>query len=251
MQTKIIIQARTGSTRLPNKILLPFHNSKSILDSLISNLKSGFPQNQIILATSTSVNDANLKSVALNHDIAFFQGSENDVLKRFLDCAMQFEAKTIVRICADNPFLMVDYLKPLIESIENNETQEYISYEWPDKTPVMLSHIGLFAEAFKLSFLQKIDQLTADPFYHEHVTNYLYPNRADFKANFLPIPELIEKRKDIRLTIDTETDFELCQEIYANWQECEMQDLKSLCSVIDQKPLLLTKMKQEIKKNEK
>ena len=35
-----IVQARVGSSRLPNKILLPFYNGKSIFEMLLEKLKS-------------------------------------------------------------------------------------------------------------------------------------------------------------------------------------------------------------------
>ncbi len=39
MKDGIIIQARTGSTRLHNKILLPFYGEQRIIDILIANIK--------------------------------------------------------------------------------------------------------------------------------------------------------------------------------------------------------------------
>jgi len=251
MSFKIIIQARTGSTRLPNKIQIPFYKSETILDILISNLKLKFNQSDIILATSNSLSDSTLKEVSEKHQIIFFQGEENDVLKRFLDCANKYDIKKIVRICADNPFLSPEYIETLISELEKNFDLEYVSYQWPDKTPVMLSHIGLFAEAFKTTFVEKISTLTDSKFYHEHVTNYLYFNRQKFNAKFLSIPKTIENRRDIRLTIDTKNDFLLCQEIYLNWQQYQRKDLNSLLEIIENKPLLLKKMQIEIEKNAK
>lgn len=46
-----IIQARLGSTRLPNKIIIPFYNGYSIFDILIEKLTSNFKNVSIILAT--------------------------------------------------------------------------------------------------------------------------------------------------------------------------------------------------------
>mgnify|MGYP000181749232 CR=1 FL=1 len=44
MRDGIIIQARTGSTRLHNKILLPFYGEQRIIDILIGNIKQLAPQ---------------------------------------------------------------------------------------------------------------------------------------------------------------------------------------------------------------
>ena len=59
MSLKIIIQARTGSTRLPNKMLMPFYGDKGILEILLNKLMSSLPQymNDIVVATTESKGD--------------------------------------------------------------------------------------------------------------------------------------------------------------------------------------------------
>jgi spore coat polysaccharide biosynthesis protein SpsF len=246
---KIIIQARTGSTRLPNKILKPFYGNKTILDILIENLKQFYKEEDIILATSTSLGDTKLKEVASNHGICFFQGDENNVLNRFLVCAEQFKAQIIVRICADNPFLFPSFIQDIINKIIDGK--DYASYQWPDGTPVMLSHIGLFAEAFQVSFIKRVSTLTQDPVFTEHVTNYIYSNKEKFDYEFLPIPSILNQSQNLRLTIDTESDFETASEIYQDWVKCEIQDVESLLFIINNKPQLISKMLKEIHKNAK
>ena len=47
MKDGIIIQARTGSTRLHNKILLPFYGEQRIIDILIANIKQAYPDKPV------------------------------------------------------------------------------------------------------------------------------------------------------------------------------------------------------------
>lgn len=250
MNKGIIIQARTGSTRLPRKITMNFHEGMTILDIIIERLKHYFSPSEIILATSTKVADAQLEAVALRHKISFFQGDESDVLRRFIAGAEHFDKNLIVRICADNPFLLPEYIAPLIQSVEKG-VLEYTSYEWPDQTPVMKSHIGLFAEAFTLDFLKRIDRKTNALHFHEHVTNYLYTHKSDFSFRFLPVPNEVKDYPDIRLTIDTKDDFIIAQEVYKDWISLPNQNIETLVQCIQNKPLLLEKMKKEIEKNAK
>ena len=81
-----IFQARSGSTRMPNKILLPFYDGKSILDLLIEKLKR-VKDTQVIIATSVNPNCDPIEEVAKKHEVLCFRGSENDVLQRFIDAA--------------------------------------------------------------------------------------------------------------------------------------------------------------------
>ena len=107
---KIIIQARTGSTRLPQKMILPFYENEGIFSLILNRLTSNFKKENIILATSSNPNNDVLAEIARRYGINCFRGSENDVLQRFIDAANQFNATKIIRVCADNPFLDMDFL---------------------------------------------------------------------------------------------------------------------------------------------
>lgn len=61
MRDGIIIQARTGSTRLHNKILLPFYGEQRIIDILIGNIKQACAGKTIVLATTDRPQDDILK----------------------------------------------------------------------------------------------------------------------------------------------------------------------------------------------
>ena len=125
--TKIIIQARTGSTRLPRKMILPFYENEGIFSLLLKKLTSAFDKNDIILATSVNENNDVLVEIAEKYGINYFRGSENDVLQRFIDAAKEFNAENIIRVCADNPFLDIFYIELLIEKFEKFNC-DYLSY---------------------------------------------------------------------------------------------------------------------------
>lgn len=249
--TKIIIQARTGSTRLPQKMILPFYENEGIFSLLLKKLTSSFDKNDIILATSLNENNDVLVEIAKHHGVNYYRGSENDVLQRFIDAAKEFDAENIIRVCADNPFLDVFYIELLIEKFENFNC-DYLSYVTSDGTPSIKTHYGFWAEAVKLSALEKVRELTDESLYHEHVTNFIYANREIFDVNFFKIIPEIDRHKDIRLTIDTQVDFDIQKEIYARLNSY-IPNFTSL-NVIDfleDNPHYLEIMKNEILKNQK
>ncbi|MBK8368430.1 MAG: glycosyl transferase family 2 [Bacteroidetes bacterium] len=207
-----IIQARTGSTRLPDKMLLPFYNQKIILDLIIEKLLERFMPQQIILATTTNSKDDLLEQVAIKHRIPFFRGDENNVLKRFVDCADANHVKHLIRVCADNPFLDLDLLCELIESIDYDKV-DYASY-CINETPSIKTHFGFFAEYVSLEALKKVQSNTNDVLYLEHVTNFIYANPSMFKIYWKHVPSLITENIGVRLTVDTIEDFEACKLIY-------------------------------------
>tara|TARA_B100001057_G_C22814164_1_gene936663 strand:- start:1325 stop:2023 length:699 start_codon:yes stop_codon:yes gene_type:complete len=232
-------------------MILNFYKGETIPEIIISNLKKKFKSSQIVIATSTTLNDKIFEEIAKKTEVNCFRGPENDVLSRFIQCANFYNANTIVRICADNPFIQEDYIEPLLKEL-NHRNLDYVSYKMKDGTPVMLSHIGLFAEVMKLKFLKKIYSMTREHYYREHVTNYLYYNKDSFKHKFLKVPNFLYQARKIRLTVDTKEDFSLAQEIYEKIK-MKTQDyhLEDLIELIDENPVLKLRMKAQIKENAK
>lgn len=222
---------------------------------IIEKLKQVLPASNIVLCTTRNSEDDTLEALADDFGIQCFRGSENDVLQRFLDAAESHGFDTVIRVCADNPFLSQTHIKELINSF-NGQPCDYISFAYFDGTPIMKGHIGLFAEIMRVDFLKQIAERTDLPLYREHVTNYVYEHLDVFNARFIPVPEPFFGRKDIRLTIDTPSDFAYVQEIYAALFDGRADflvdaELHELFQVIHNTPGVLEKMKGEIDKNTK
>jgi spore coat polysaccharide biosynthesis protein SpsF len=245
LKTGIIIQARKGSTRLPNKMVLPFYNNKGVLELLIEKLIKEFPKKQIILATTTNENDDELVTIAKNIGINIFRGSENNVLKRFIEAAEKFQFKNMIRICADNPFLDIPHIHILIKEIEKNRF-DYLSYKTENGLPTIKSHLGLFAEGVTLDALQKVNDVTGKALYQEHVTNYIYEHKNQFKILLMDLPCFMNETESFRLTLDTKEDFQFEQELYLQYANLSTVEL---INCLNQDKSLLFKMKNEIKKH--
>ena len=88
--------------------------------------------------------------------------------------------------------------------------------------------------------------------YREHVTNYIYQHPEDFTVRFLDVPDYISSRKDIRLTVDTESDFTIAADIYSRVVEMKKDfGLPDILQVIDKNPEYLKVMKSSIMINSK
>lgn len=242
----IIVQARTGSKRLPNKILKDFYDQKSILDLIVDKLIINFSNYPIILATSDSKNDNILVDFAKRKKILFFQGNESNVLLRFINSVKDLNFTHIIRICSDNPFLNMISIQKLIDNIDNVDL-DYISYVNSKGIPVIKTHIGLFTEIVSVKSLKKANELQNMKIYQEHVTNYIYGNPDIFKLKFLNSPDVVYDRDDIRLTLDDSTDFDNLVELYSKTNQ-NYQDLSYLVNVIDSNDSIKNKMIRNIKK---
>lgn len=213
---KIILQARTGSSRLPRKMIMPFYKDKSVLTILLERLKEKFVNGNIIVATTNAAGDDNIEEIAQNLGIEVFRGSESDVLRRFVEAGEKYQANKIIRVCADNLFLDLDSLELLYKEFFNDEISDYVSFRKSDGTPSIKTHFGFWAEGVTLNALKKVMALTNDKIYHEHVTNYIYSHPEMFYCKFYDIDPEIEEKENLRLTLDTIKDFEVQQFIYGS-----------------------------------
>ena len=251
-KTGIIIQARVGSRRLPNKMILPFYDNKGVFELLLIKLLKVYNPTDIILATSISNKNDVLENIASIYDVKIFRGNEENVLSRFIQISEKYNYQNVIRICADNPFLLMDDVEKLRKEIENNEELDYVSFR-VNKKPSILSHFGLWAEAIKVNALKKIEEQKVDSVYFEHVTNYIHTGNPEmFNIKLLNINNLYNGINDIRLTLDTYTDFKIQQQIYKALYKSN-RDIKfeMILDYLEKQTELKILMKKEIIRNEK
>lgn len=248
----IIIQARTGSTRLPRKMVLPFYNNKGIIEILVERLKKNIPANiQIIVATTDNERDDIIADAAQQAGCEVFRGSENDVLGRFIAAAEQYGTDRIIRVCADNPFIDMNGIMTLIDYMSRHEEFDYVTFAKANGTPVMKTHYGFWAEAVTINALKKVAELTDDKLYHEHVTNYIYANKDIFNIHFINIPEELDRNNRLRLTLDTQEDFDMQKEIFAKVMEKGGICMDNVMKVIEENPQYYDAMEKQIIRNSK
>lgn len=251
MNDGIIIQARTGSTRLHNKILLPFYGEERIIDILIANIRRACPDKKIVLATTVRPQDDVLAQVAAEAGILCYRGSEDNVLERFIEAARTFGIERLIRVCSDNPFLQADSFARFFREHDARPQTDYLSYAFADGRPTIKSHLGLYAELVTRDALERAARLTQEKLYVEHVTIYLYTHPEEFRVALLPLPEELEGRTDLRFTLDTAEDFALLQELYRTHREETDGSVGALLRLVQAHPEYRAKMLENIAKNEK
>ncbi len=198
MKTGIIIQARTGSTRLPGKVLKTI-NDRTLLDHIIDRLSTRKEESEVVIATSTLPGDDAIEKWCKEKGVICFRGDEQNVLSRYYLCAKERHFDHIVRMTADNPFPDIEEIDRLIayHISEGNDFTESFS-----QLP-----IGVGSEIFSFSALEEDMNKASMPHHFEHVDEYILENMKLFKTGTLAVPK--EKNyPDVRLTVDTQEDYE-------------------------------------------
>ena len=199
-----IIQARMGSTRLPGKMTMDLCGYP-LLHWVIERIKRSTTLDGIVLATSKNSRDKVLVDIAKKHGVYAFQGSEQNVLNRFVEAAKCYDATIIVRICADNPLVAHEEIDRLVKfylakmpDYSFNHIPKFDN-EYPD---------GLGSEIFSTQLLEMIEVKAENDRHREHVTSYIWNHisRFDIKTFKCPQPYNIPEMK-----LDVDTDADLAQ----------------------------------------
>jgi glutamate-1-semialdehyde 2,1-aminomutase len=198
MKVVAIVQARMGSTRLPNKVMMPI-NGMPMIEVLLARLAKSAQINHIVLATSTDKRNTPLVEHVEKLGYTCVIGSESDVLNRYLLAAQKVQAEVVVRITGDCPLIDPALVDQAIIQFKADGV-DYLSNVAPATYPD-----GLDIEVFTLKALERADRDSLDPFDHEHVTPYLRKPGL-FKTSVI---QHSEDLSGLRWTVDEPADFEV------------------------------------------
>ena len=216
MKVVAIVQARMGSTRLPNKVMKPI-GGVPLIELLLARLARATEVDEITIATSDDPRNQplvhHINSLGYQHTC----GSENDVLDRYLRAAKAANADVVVRITGDCPFVDPSLVDDAVRQFKTLR-MDYFSNTSPPSYPD-----GLDIEVFTVAALEKAAAETSAPFDREHVTPFLRSSGHFTQAAMVHTDDL----SALRWTVDEPADFEVVSKvfsyfapnIYFNWQQ--------------------------------
>lgn len=199
-----IIQARTGSSRLPGKVLMNL-KGKTVLEHVVSRVKKSSMVSDVIVATTIGKSDLQIVGLCAEQGIRIFCGSEDDVLDRFYQAAKLLKPENIIRITADCPLMDPEMIDMVIEQhikVGADYTSNCIVESYPD---------GLDVEVFRFSSLEKAWNEARLKSEREHVTPFIRNHSDIFKiSSLVNTTDLSSKR----WTLDNQEDFDFISEVY-------------------------------------
>jgi spore coat polysaccharide biosynthesis protein SpsF len=208
LNTILVTQARTGSSRLPKKVMKEI-NGKSLLEIHLERLKKCKKVSQIIVATTTSSDDDIIYQKAIEWGYGASRGSENDVLDRYYQAVKGKEVDYVVRVTSDCPLIDPILVDEIIEFTQKNNI-DYCSNVLIENFPD-----GQDVEVFKFKALEKAWTNSSLLSEREHVTPYIknnsnFRNGNEFTAMNYPCDS---EYNHIRMTVDEIRDFELISQL--------------------------------------
>jgi len=215
----IVVAARTGSRRLPGKVLLPLRGMPMIVFLLrrLRPARGGVP----IFATTDLAADDMLAALVAEEGIAVFRGANEDVVARYVAAAEHFALDTVVRVTADCPFVSAELVDYCLESARGWETFDLVTTK--TRFPV-----GLDAEIYRsqsMATLHRGNQLTQME--REHLTLRYYNHKDAYDIRYVD-PMVPWESSGTHFTVDTGADYARASRMAAELPEGDI----SLASVL-------------------
>lgn len=169
MRTVAIIQARLGSQRLPEKVLADIAGH-ALLWHVVNRTRKAKTLDDVVVATSFSTADRRLVEWCQLNSIPIYRGgsSEDDLLGRYHDAAIDTQADIIVRITGDCPMIDPATIDAVVELLLT-ENAEYAS----NIIPLDCSQDGTDVEAFTMSLLGRAHVEATEVADREHCTLWM------------------------------------------------------------------------------
>lgn len=200
-----IVQARMGSTRLPNKVLLEAAG-KPLLGHLIKRLSRSTMLEQIIVATSTHPQDAAIADYCATLGVAVFRGSEHDVLDRYYQAARAHSLDVIVRVTADCPLIDPALLDDMVQFfLKHRDQYDLVTNRHPLTFPD-----GLDVDVMAMDKLAYAWQHASTPQQREHTVPFFW--EAGLRVHNVEHPERLFEQH--RWTLDYPEDYQLIRQLY-------------------------------------
>lgn len=222
----IVTQARTGSTRLPGKVLLPLGDATVLEHHLDRLADAGLP---VIVATTERPEDDVLLGVAERAGAHTFRGSEHDVLDRYVRCATAYHLDVVVRVTSDCPLVDGGLVAAAVRRwTEVGDPWTYLSNGLRRTFPR-----GFDLEVMSTHALVEASVAATDPADREHVTPWLY--RGGDPRVRLHSFEQARDDSDLRVTLDTPDDLLLLRTLVEEHDAARL-DVSEVVALLRRRP---------------
>jgi spore coat polysaccharide biosynthesis protein SpsF len=238
-----IIQARTGSTRLPGKVMYPL-DGRPTLEHVVTRTAQADNVTNVVVATSVESQDDVIAQSAPKFGAKVVRGSESNVLGRFERTIEEYSPDVVLRITGDCPLIDPATINKVVAPVDDGGV-DYASNIAHRTFPR-----GLDVEAFTAESFETVSLAATTQAEREHVTPYYRENSNEFDIVNITSDVVFENeryinRTDLRLTLDEADDYRLLKHIYDTVEYDEILSVRDAIDLIDLEGL--TKLNKSVR----
>lgn len=228
----IVTQARTGSTRLPGKIMMPLAG-EPLLARMVERISFSQTPSTIVVATTYEPEDDKVEEMCSQYGFNCFRGHPTDLLERHYKAGIEYDAGIVVKIPSDVPLIdprIID--KVLSFYLENESKYDFVSNLHPATYPD-----GNDVEVIPMNILETAYNEAKLPMEREHTTPFVWENPARFRIGNVEWESGKDYSMSHRFTIDYPEDYEFIKRVYDELYEKNPQfGMDDILKLLDEKP---------------
>jgi spore coat polysaccharide biosynthesis protein SpsF len=204
-----IIQTRRGSTRLPDKVLMPLQG-KPLFVRQAERVRAASLCGRVIIATTTDSNDDVIAEVCRKEGLDCYRGHATDLLDRHYRAALHYTADTVIKIPSDCPLIDPALIDEVIGYWLNHAGEyDFVSNlhpaTWPDGNDVEIMTMDVLETAWREA---------ARPLEREHTTPYIWERPDQFRIGNVAMGGGADYSMTHRFTIDYIEDYHFIRAVF-------------------------------------
>ena len=205
-----LIQARRGSSRLPDKVSLDLCG-QPLLVRQVERVQRAQLAGQVAVITTDEASDDALADLCQQHGIACFRGNALDLLDRHYQAALHFgETQAVVKIPSDCPLIDPAVIDKVLGFYLDTEGQyDFVGNLHPATYPD-----GNDVEVMTFTALENAWREAQRPLEREHTTPFLWENPDRFRLANVTWETGLDYSMSHRFTIDYLADYEFIRAVY-------------------------------------
>lgn len=204
-----VIQARTGSSRLPGKVLRPLRG-RPLLIHMVERVLAARLVGTVVVATTIEPADNVIELICRAEAFTCFRGHPTDLLDRHYQVAHQFQADVVVKIPSDCPLIDPAVIDRVIGFyLDNSDAYDYVSNLHPATYPD-----GNDVEVIRFSALETAWHEADRDFEREHTTPFLWERPYRFRLGNVTWEAGQNYALSHRWTIDYLEDYDFINAVY-------------------------------------
>ena len=209
MRVLVVVQARTGSTRLPGKVLLPVLGAP-LLQRQIERIQAARTPFELCVATTRYSFDEPIRELCRHLGVPCVSGHPTDLLDRHMEAARAYEADVVVKIPSDCPLIDPEAIDRVLATfLADPERYDYVSNlhpaTWPDGNDVEVIPLPVLETAWR-----EADRL----FEREHTTPFLWERPERFRLGNVAWDTGRDLSMSHRFTLDEPADYDFVTAVY-------------------------------------
>jgi spore coat polysaccharide biosynthesis protein SpsF len=239
MKLLVVVQARTGSTRLPNKILLPLAGAP-LLQRMVERVGAGLPgklgtwEFELVVATTTEPSDNPVEQLCSDLGLTCYRGHPTDLLDRHYQAARRESADAIAKIPSDCPLIDPEVIARVVTFfIDHRNEYDFVSNLHPATYPD-----GNDVEVMPMSVLETAWREATKSYEREHTTPFIWEQPDRFHLANITWETGLDYSMSHRWTIDYPEDYEMIRRVYDElWSRARpVFGIQDILGLLERKP---------------